>query len=546
MTYARLAGPGWMQSAVTLGGGSLGSSLYLGILAGVSMLWLQPFAMILGVIMLSAISYVTLSTGQRPFRAINEHINPVLGWSWLLATLVANIVWTMPQYSLCFAVVEQNLLPGVFMGDGPLAAGPEAGDAGKWIVSIAILILCTFVTWSYGSGSRGVRIYEGILKIVVAVIVLCFVGVVVRMATTGDGLDWHAIGSGFVPRVDQLFQPAVTFAPLLDALGDSGAAQYWSDLIVSQQRDVMLSAIAAAVGINMTFLLPYNLLTRGWDKDFRGLAIFDLSTGMFVPFVLATTCVVIAAATQFHAQLPDGCEVVDGRVVVPEHLEDRYQQILAQRQTAAEQGTYNLAAEPDLAEKRLAAVLVKRDTYDLATSLQNLFADKAGQGGRLFSNIIFGAGVVGMTLSTISLLMLISGFVVCEILNVPTTGWTFRLGCLASATGVLWPIVWAGTGSAKAWLTIVAGVFGAMLLPIAYFTFFFMMNQKSLMGNQRPRGGTRLVWNTLMGIAAALATVASVAAVYKKGGIAGLCALGGYLLLVLVVQFVRKRKPPSL
>ncbi|GAG15047.1 unnamed protein product, partial [marine sediment metagenome] len=56
--YTRLSGPGWLQSAITLGGGSLSSSLYLGVLAGFSLLWLQPLAMILGVIMLSAIAYV--------------------------------------------------------------------------------------------------------------------------------------------------------------------------------------------------------------------------------------------------------------------------------------------------------------------------------------------------------------------------------------------------------------------------------------------------------------------------------------------------------
>ena len=173
-TYTKLSGPGWMQSALTLGGDSLGSSLYLGILAGFSMIWLQAFAMILGVIMLSAISYVTLSTGERPFRAINRHINPVLGWSWLAATLMANMVWSLPQYSLCFAVLEQNLAPGLLQGDGMLAAG----DTGKWVISIFILVFCTAVTWSYGSGNVGVKIYEAMLKVIVAVIVLCFFGVV--------------------------------------------------------------------------------------------------------------------------------------------------------------------------------------------------------------------------------------------------------------------------------------------------------------------------------------------------------------------------------
>ena len=62
----------------------------------------------------------------------------------------------------------------------------------------------------------------------------------------------------------------------------------------------MITAVATAVGINMTFLMPYSLLARGWDKDFRGLASFDLATGLFIPYMLATTCVVVAAAAQFH------------------------------------------------------------------------------------------------------------------------------------------------------------------------------------------------------------------------------------------------------
>ncbi|MEJ2703049.1 MAG: hypothetical protein P8Z79_11470 [Sedimentisphaerales bacterium] len=87
--YVKLSGPGWLQSGITLGGGSLSSSLYLGVLVGFSFMWLQPLAMILGIIMLSAIAYVTLSTGQRPLRGINEHVSPILGWGWLLASMPA-------------------------------------------------------------------------------------------------------------------------------------------------------------------------------------------------------------------------------------------------------------------------------------------------------------------------------------------------------------------------------------------------------------------------------------------------------------------------
>ena len=91
--FFRLSGPGWLQSAITLGGGSLGGALYLGVIGGSSMLWLQLVAIVIGVIMLSAISYVTLSTGKRPYGAINEFVNPVLGASWITATILANMIF---------------------------------------------------------------------------------------------------------------------------------------------------------------------------------------------------------------------------------------------------------------------------------------------------------------------------------------------------------------------------------------------------------------------------------------------------------------------
>ena len=52
--YTKKSGPGWLQGAITLGGGSLAGALYLGVFMGYNMMWLQPLAMILGVIMLSA------------------------------------------------------------------------------------------------------------------------------------------------------------------------------------------------------------------------------------------------------------------------------------------------------------------------------------------------------------------------------------------------------------------------------------------------------------------------------------------------------------
>lgn len=495
--YLKLSGPGWLQSAITLGGGSLASSLYLGVLAGVSMLWLQPLAMILGIIMLSAISYVTLATGERPFRAINKHISPIAGWSWLLASLLANMVWALPQYSLFYGVMEHNLLPGLLGAGGALE-----GDIGKWVVSGVVLAISTAIVWGYGSGGWGVKIYEWVLKGVVGMIVLCFVGVVVRMAFHEDGLPWGAVIGGFIPDLRQFYQPAEAFQLVISKIPSLEAQQYWTSFIVGQQRDVMISAAATAVGINMTFLLPYSLLSRGWDRSFRGLATFDLCTGMFIPFVLATSAVIIASATQFHAVLPTGVEVHGNHFHVPKPIQEKVDKAIAARKIVVE-------APVSSAEEGLAMMLIKRDASALATSLQPLT-------GPTVSNLVFGIGVAGMALSTISLLMLISGFVVCEIRDVPHTGWTLRLGCLLAATGALWPLVW--TGDAKFWLAIVTSVFGITLLPIAYITFYLMMNRTSILGKDRPTGFAAIRWNVSMGIAAAAATFASLYVIWTKLG----------------------------
>lgn len=553
IVWIRLSGPGWLQSAITLGGGSLASSLYLGVLVGFSMMWLQPLFMILGIVMLGAIGYVTMSTGKRPFRAINEDISPVLGWSWLLAALVANMVWALPQYSLCYGVLEQNIMP-----EALAAMKTEGGfNYGPWVVSAVVLAFSTVVVWSYGSGHWGVKLYEFMLKVVVGLIVLCFFGVVIRMSLSNDGLgvdDWGAVLMGFIPNPSTLWTPAQEFQELLKdvdkATGDTAASDYWRAIIIKEQREVMIAAAATAVGINMTFLLPYSMLQRKWGKAFRGLAIFDLSTGMFIPFVLATSCVIIAAASQFHATIPtefqqDGDHfvpaksftAVEGKVTENRAKRNQdtfnkkwggYNDLINERNAKLDPASelkpakkgekvkfpaYNDPARVDskltFEEKKVASAMIKRDALDLAQSLEPLT-------GETFANLIFGLGVVGMTMSTISLLMLISGFAICEIFNVPTEGWTFRLGCMAAASGVLWPILW--DGDAKFWLAIVASNFGMVLLPIAYWTFFFMMNSERLLGKEKPTGASLITWNTLMLIAALAATLASGYVVWSKVG----------------------------
>lgn len=592
--FVRLSGPGWLQSAITLGGGSLAGSLYLGVLAGFSLMWLQPLFMVLGIIMLSAIGYVTLSTGERPFRAINVHVNPVLGWAWAAATLMANIVWCMPQFALANSVMEQNLSPWLYGEQGLGSTG------GKMAVSAALLVVTLTVTWCYGSGHWGIKVYEFLLKLMVAGIVISFF--IVAYALVSDGqVNLAEVFSGFIPSPASVFQPADKLQALIDQT-PSDYQEFWTKRVVDTQQDKVVAAAATAVGINMTFLYPYSLLRKGWNKEFRGLQKFDLATGMFIPFVLATSCIVVASSARFHAQPVPGLvraageteqvsganpnatqpvtgdesadavpaepgpnakekkafyDALKGRLAA-EIGQEQVDQIASGEDPFAEMSDTNPemitgmtpGRQSDLkallgqqaledrihelpeADQVIAATLVDRDANRLAKSLAPLGQNKGGG----TSDLLFGVGVVGMTMSTITILMLISGFVICEVFNLPSTGWPFRIACSVAAIGVLGPFIWGGAGFA---LAVPTSVFGFMLLPIAYLTFFLLMNQKSLLKDEMPTGGRRWAWNILMGIATVIASVASGYMVWKNGGTAGVTVAASLIGLALIVQVYR-------
>ncbi len=535
-TFLRLSGPGWLQSGITLGGGSLSSSLYLGVLVGFSFMWLQPLAMILGIIMLSAIAYVTLSTGERPLRGINQHVSPVLGWGWLLASMTANLVWSLPQFALGTAAIRQNLLPGLI---GPESGTPEFN--GKLIAGIVFLIIALSASFTYSAGGRGVKVFEILIKGIVSLIVLCFIGVVVKLSIDGE-IIWAEIGRGLIPDLNLLSRPTQDILPHIEKVARPFQA-FWTNMIVGQQRDVMISAAATAVGINMTFLLPYSMLRKGWDKDFRGLAIFDLSTGLFIPFILATGCVVIASASQFHGEPAQGFVAAEpGGEVTGEparNLVGPYNGLLADRLKfqIGEEAFLKLtpnerqaqAQALPWADKRMAAILVKRDAFNLAETLAPLT-------GPVVAQYVFGIGVIGMALSAATMLMTINGLCFCELLNRPARGWTQRIGSLMVAVGALGPFFWK---DAAPYLAVPTSVFAMVLLPIAYFAFFFLMNQKSYLGAYTPRGGRRVLWNVLMALAAGAAAFGSVWSLWSKLQWLGIVLLVVFIALVVVVHFVR-------
>ena len=396
--YLGLLGPGYLQSAMTLGGGTVSSALFAGAIFGYELLWVAPLAMALGLVMLSAISWQTLSTGRRPWPAMREHAGPFFAWAWALGALLSSIIWQFPQYALASAVL-------VDMGD---VVGLR--DLSPVLAGALVLAWALALSNLYGRSERAVRIYERVLQTMVWGIVACFAWVVFQTGVA----DWGALFRGFF-----------TFQVPGERNGVAAVT-------------LVLSGVSAAVGVNMVFLYPYTLLARGWGREHRELSHFDLLLGMFVPYAIAVSLVVIATANTLH-------------------LDPAYQ------------GT-------------------KLSPVEAAQVLAEGVGPIAGR-------LIFGIGVLGMALSSITLQMLTCGFVGVELFGLCVGSWQHRLATWLPIPGVLGCVYWSDIA---VWVAVPTNIVCGLFLPAAYAGFCLLQRSRAYLGEDRPTGALGAAWLAAM------------------------------------------------
>ena len=268
--YIGLSGPGWLQGAMTLGGGSAITSLTIGGVYGYELLWVQPLSMFIGCIMLFALSHQTLSTGMSPFKAMRDYVHPGLAWAWAISALASSIIWGFSHYPLSAGMLEDIVEVGT--GFSLKETGGMARD--MYLLGLAVLVwmLCAYTAWNYGGGGRAVRWFENAIKLLSGMIIISFASVVVTASLQGQ-VDWGAVMAGYIPK-----------ALPTDAAGVT----------------TMMAALGTAVGINMTFIYGYTLLHRGWGRSHRALSRYDIGIGLVVPYILVTSLITIAAAGAFH------------------------------------------------------------------------------------------------------------------------------------------------------------------------------------------------------------------------------------------------------
>lgn len=424
--YFSKSGPGWMQSAMTLGGGSAMASLFSGACVKYQLLWVQPIAMLIGVIMLSALAHQTMCRGERPFYAMKKYVSPIVAWAWAICTLVATMIWHFPQYSLASGMTLDLVQA---FGGFQLEEGSSAQTFALLGIAVVVLCLACRIVWNYNSGSKGIKIFENIIKGIVWFIIFSFVIVVVVCSFSGDGIDWSAVGRGFLPfSMDGGFH--------LNIPNDTQGIQ------------IFIASLSAAVGINMTFLFGYSFLKKGWTREYSGLAKFDMITGMLIPYTIATSLMIIAAGATITLE----------------------------------------PGESSISPIKAASML-----------------EAAGLPA-LVSRLIFGLGIIGMSINAIILHMVVCGFAICEIFKLPEEGWKYKLATLVPVPGILGAILWSKMGT---WIAIPTSAIALILLPVAYIGFFLLNNSEKYMSSDMVRGSKRFWWNTGM-IAAIAITLISV------------------------------------
>lgn len=365
---SRTSGPGWLLSAYTLGSGTAVGSLWAGATYGYDLMWVQPLAMLIGVVILSGAAYFTLQSNTSPYQRFKRELHPAMALAWAVGSLFASVIWHFPQYGLAFAAIQELL-------------GFRETLLAQVLVGTGILTVSIVVTWTY-SRDGGVKVYEAGMKVLVWMVIVCL-GIVIA----ASNVSWGEVGKGLV----SFSRPAGSSTIILGLLG-------------------------AAVGINMTFLYPYSVRSKGWGRTDTRYAIRDLICSMFFPFVIATGMMIIAAAVTLYAN------------GVP---------------------------------------LDKANITKMACVFTPVFGNALGP-------ILFNLGILAMPLSTITLHMLTCGFIISEMTGQSVGSLVWRVGTLIPAIGALgvaFPI--------KGWLPVAASALCLIFIPIAYVGFVILFAKES-------------------------------------------------------------------
>ena len=479
-TYSKISGPGIWLALAALSAGSLVGSIGIGQRLGLEGLWVQAWAMCLGMFMLWTICHISLNTQQSLFSLLRKEWNPSLGW-WLAGSaMVTNFAWCMPQFRFGADITGSILLP--FLDN-------KGGKVGVAFFMLAVSIFLSF--WYERSGFQS-KLLQWILRVMLWGILGCLL-LSVFLALSNASISLLELMMGFWPSPSHFNEVTNSYLSLLNQCGEF--RDFWEDKILSQQKELTLVTFSSTLGVNLLFALPLLLLGRGWRREHNGFAKFNLFTGLLIPFLLCSSCLTILSAIA-HNQLLHSTEVDSSNTekFIIDHTSSPIHDLLAERiKIETGQKEYELLPPFKLeqriealpfVEKKLARLVTQTDTKPLIAILSKTFAPNI--------KYLFGISVLLISFSTIVILMILNGHLVCEVLGKAHKGAPFQSGSMILALSSVGPFVWSDQDN---WVADPSYFLSLAILPYALLSFLLMLNSKELLGRQRPKGLNGVITN---------------------------------------------------
>ena len=452
--YFKLSGPGLLQTGMTLGAGSAAASVIAGASFGYKLLWVQPIAMFLGIMMFMALSNIVLTVRERPYWSFMGEARKIWGplvvlvFFWAFGSVMASVIWHFPQYGLAAGAVRsivQGFVPDaelqvpVYVQDAEgnaVQAGTHFTHFGYFVsfaAGLTILLINLMVVFNYGRGGIGIKVYEWFMRGIIALVFLTFMLVV---AMNVHKIDWIEMLKGFI--------------------GWYGIPYHEDPMEYAKTLTLVLGMVGASVGINMTFMYPYSQLKKGWGPEHKTLAKWDLGLTMFIPFVIITSLVMVGMTIS---------GVYTGDDIV------------------------NMGISPIAA----------------ASALQSDFISQR------VATIIFCGGLIGMACGAIAAHMTCCGFVLQEMFGMEPSTWRFRLFAMTPSIGIFGVVF-----QLPLWFPVAASAICFTMLPVAYLIFLILNNRRSYIGDAVGKGAKRVVFNTLLVLALLMAVIGASAQIKTR------------------------------
>ncbi|MDH3875500.1 MAG: Nramp family divalent metal transporter, partial [Desulfobacteraceae bacterium] len=248
--FFRQMGPAWIISAVACGPATMASISIAGAHYGYQLLWVVVLSALLAFVVQFMAAKVGIIGGKGIIALVEESWGNV--WAWILMIDALLATWLAAAVLMKALVATTGLVTGV--------------STPWWSLVYAVLIF-------FLVGVGGYRWVESICKVLVAIVVGCFIVTVLMIKP-----DLSGMARGLIP----------TF---------TGG---------SREALMMAGIMGGAVHITIIAMHTYNVNARSWGTDDIGLAWTDTFLSMFIAFGIYSVTIFVAAAAVLH---PYGIEV---------------------------------------------------------------------------------------------------------------------------------------------------------------------------------------------------------------------------------------------